>query len=133
MLLGTKRCRRIDEVGEAPQWILVLARKLDGRREVLGNALVECRPDELTLAGEPAVQRALPHPGVAGDGLDGRIGTDRRVYLAGRAQNAIGVASGVRPQRSVGRRGHQARVSEQLTVTWIMPTVVGWKWQLLAT
>jgi hypothetical protein len=123
VLLSAKRSRRVDEIGEPLQRVLVLARELDGRCEVLRDAVIERRPDELTLAGEPAVQRPFPHAGVAGNGFDGRIGSDRRVHLAGRAQDAVGIASGVRSQRPIRRRGHQARVTDRLTVTWFMPTV----------
>ncbi len=86
----------VDQLSEAFQRICGVAYGLDRRREALGDALIQGGPNQLSLGGEPSVERALADPGPAGDCLDGRLGTSspytsraaRRIRSALRAASA---------------------------------------------
>ena len=74
MFAGAERYRRFDQLGEAAQRVVGAAGVFDRRREILGDALIQGRPDQVGLGRKPAVERSFTDSGAAGDGLNGRVG-----------------------------------------------------------
>ena len=95
MLARAERDRRLDQVGEAAQWVAAPARPFDYGRKVFGDALVDDRPGQLSLGGKSAVERSFPHAGAASDGVHRRVRSEFGIDLTGGAQDAFGVARSV--------------------------------------
>ena len=95
VLPGAERRRCLDEAGETLQRVLSAAGLFDRGREVVVDALIEGRADQVGLGGKPPVQRAFTHPGASGDDVDGGVGSEFGVRLAGGAEDALGIARGI--------------------------------------
>jgi len=61
-----QRYRRFDQVGETAQRVIGLAGMVDRGSEVLGDALIEGRADQIALCRKPAVEGSLADAGAAG-------------------------------------------------------------------
>ena len=92
---GTESYCRFDQLGEAAQRVVRVPGVLDRRCELLGDALIQGRSDQVGLGRKPAIERSFTDSGMTGDGFDGRIGPELAVDGPRGAQYALGVAGGV--------------------------------------
>ena len=76
--------------------VWIAACPLDHRRKILGNALIQCGPDEIGLGRKSPVERSFTHTRPASDGPRLRIGPNLGVDLPRGAQYAFDVARRVR-------------------------------------
>ncbi len=106
MFPGAQRYRRFDQLGETAQWVLGAPGLVDYRREILGDALIEGGPDQVSLGGKPAVEGSLTDARTARDGLHRCVGPEFGVDVPRRTQYALDVACCVRPQWPLFNRGH---------------------------
>ncbi len=79
-------------MNKTAQRVFGTAGLVDRRRKILGNALIQSRPDEVCLRRKPAVERSLTDSCMTGDGLDRCIGPELGVDVPRGTQNPLHIA-----------------------------------------
>ena len=109
---GSQRYRGFDQLGETAQRVVGTAGRVNRRREIIGNALIQGGPNQVGLCRKPAVEGSLTDTRTARDRLHRCIGPEFAIDIPRCAQNALDVAGCVRPQRPVFDRGHRDSVTD---------------------
>ncbi|BBY20165.1 hypothetical protein MSTO_03700 [Mycobacterium stomatepiae] len=110
--MSAKRYRGFDQLGKAPQGVFAAASSCDGRREILGNALIQGGADEITFGREPTIQSPFTDTRAVRYRFHGRIWAQFAVDVARGAKNALDVARRVRPQLPIFQRCHRHSLTD---------------------
>jgi hypothetical protein len=110
VLTGAQRDRRLDQRDESAHRVPVGPGLFDHRREILGDALIQCGVDQVALRRKPSVQCPFADTRAARDGLHRRLGPQFAVHVPGGPQYALGIARRIGAQRPIVYRGHRRQV-----------------------
>ena len=102
---------RVDELRQTRHRVRIGQAPRDGRREVLRDALVECRAQQHRLGGEVAVEGAFTDAGMRCDSAHLGVRAHLRIHRAGRAQDPLGIADGISPCGAIHRGCHPASLT----------------------